>query len=72
VRHTNVEQTLDLALATTGVKQETVRHRSRLLSENGSAYISIANLAQHGIRHTFGAPYLSQIRGKIEHYHRSI
>ena len=73
--HTDVEDTLDLAIATTGVKQVAVKHRPRLLSDNGSAYISgdLADyLAQHGIQHTHGAPYHPQTQGKIERYHRSI
>jgi putative transposase len=73
--HTDVEQTLDRALAATGVKHIAVKHRPRLLSDNGSAYISgdLADyLAQQGIQHTRGAPYHPQTQGKIERYHRSI
>lgn len=73
--HSDVEQTLDLALAATGVRQVAVKHRPRLLSDNGSAYISgdLADyLAQYGIQHTRGAPYHPQTQGKIERYHRSI
>ena len=73
--HTDVEDTLDLALAATGVKQVAVQHRPRLPSDNGSAYIS-ANLAtylaEHGLQHTRGAPYHPQTQGKIERYHRSM
>lgn len=75
MNHTDVEETLDLAIAATGVKQVAVQHRPRLLSDNGSAYISgdLADyLALHGIRHTRGAPYHPQTQGKIERYHRSI
>lgn len=73
--HTDVEDTLDLAIAATGVKQVAVQHRPRLLSDNGSAYISgdLANyLERYGIPHTHGAPYHPQTQGKIERYHRSI
>ena len=73
--HTDVEDTLDLALAATGVKQVAVQHRPRLLSDNGSAYISAdlaAYLAEHGLQHTRGAPYHPQTQGKIERYHRSM
>lgn len=73
--HTDVEQTLDLALATTGVKEVAVQHRPRLLTDNGAAYISgdlAEYLTQHGIQHTRGAPYHPQTQGKIERYHRSI
>ncbi len=75
MNHSDVEQTLDMALAATGVQQVAVKHRPRLLSDNGSAYISgdLADyLAQHGIQHTRGAPYHPQTQGKIERYHRSI
>jgi transposase InsO family protein len=75
MNHSDVEQTLDLAIAATGVKQVAVKHRPRLLSDNGSAYIS-GNLADYltkqGIRHTRGAPYHPQTQGKIERYHCSI
>lgn len=75
MNHTDVEDTLDLAIAATGVKQVAVQHRPRLLSDNGSAYISgdLADyLTEQGIRHTRGAPYHPQTQGKIERYHRSI
>jgi putative transposase len=37
---TDVTETLDQALAFTGVDQVRVKHRPRLLSDNGSAYLS--------------------------------
>jgi len=73
--HTDVEDTLDLAIAATGVRQVAVQHRPRLLSDNGSAYTSgdLANYLEcYGIPHTHGAPYHPQTQGKIERYHRSI
>jgi putative transposase len=73
--HSDVEATLDLAIAATGVKQVAVKHRPRLLSDNGSAYISgelASYLQQVGMVHTRGAPYHPQTQGKIERYHRSI
>lgn len=73
--HSDVEDTLDLAIAATGVKQVAVKHRPRLLSDNGSAYISgelAEYLALQGIQHTRGAPYHPQTQGKIERYHCSI
>ena len=36
----DVENTLDLALERTGLTQIQVRHRPRLLSDNGPAYVS--------------------------------
>lgn len=73
--HTDVQDTLDLAIAATGVKQVAVKHRPRLLSDNGAAYISAelaAYLTEQGLRHVRGAPYHPQTQGKIERYHRSI
>lgn len=71
----DVEETLDLAIAATGVDQVAVRHRPRLLSDNGSAYISgelQEYLAKHGIEHTRGAPYHPMTQGKIERWHRTM
>jgi putative transposase len=71
----DVQETLDLALEKTGLKQIQVLHRPRLLSDNGSAYISnnLANyLSQAGMKHTRGAVRHPQTPGKIERYHRSI
>ncbi|MAU12365.1 MAG: hypothetical protein CL607_21255 [Anaerolineaceae bacterium] len=71
----DVEETLNLAVAKTGVQHIKVKHRPRLLSDNGSAFISeaLANyLAKHRIQHVRGAPYHPQTQGKIECYHRSM
>jgi putative transposase len=73
--HTDVQNTLDLAIATTGVQQVTVKHRPRLLSDNGPAYLSgdlAAYLQTQGIQHTRGAPYHPMTQGKIERWHRSL
>jgi putative transposase len=75
MNHEDVEQTLDLAVAATGVKQIQIEHRPRLLSDNGSAYIS-AEFAQYiskaQMRHIRGRVRHPQTQGKIERYHRSI
>jgi putative transposase len=71
----DVEETLNLAVAKTGVQHIKVKHRPRLLSDNGSAFISEAlatYLARHHIQHVRGAPYHPQTQGKIERYHRSM
>jgi transposase InsO family protein len=73
--HTDVQDTLDVALAATGVKQVAVKHRPRLLSDNGPAYLSgelAAYLQTHGIHHTRGQPYHPMTQGKIERWHRSL
>jgi len=71
----DVEETLNLAVAKTGVQHIKVKHRPRLLSDNGSAFISEAlatYLSRYKIRHVRGAPYHPQTQGKIERYHRSM
>jgi transposase InsO family protein len=71
----DVKDTLDRALAVTGVDQVRVRHRPRLLSDNGPAYVSgelREYLGDRGMAHTRGAPYQPQTQGKIERYHRTM
>lgn len=68
----DVMQTLDAALAQTGVENVRVRHRPRLLSDNGPAYVSKelrGYLSDHGMTHTRGRPYHPQTQGKIERYY---
>ena len=52
-----------------------VKHRPRLLSDNGPAYLSSElkdYLASQQMTHTRGAPYHPVPQGKIERYHRSM
>ena len=71
----DVSKTLDLALTKSGLDQVNVAHRPRLLSDNGSSYIS-ADLAQwlddRKIEHIRGAPYHPQTQGKIERWHQTM
>jgi putative transposase len=72
---TDVSDTLDDALSFTGLDQVKVRHKPRLLSDNGPSYISTelaTYLTGHGMRHTRGQPYHPQTQGKIERWHRSL
>lgn len=72
---TDVKDTLDRAIESTGVRDVHVRHRPRLLSDNGSAYISKelkSYLAEKEIAHTRGRPCHPQTQGKIERYHRTM
>lgn len=72
---TDVEQTLNLAVAKTGIAQIKVAHRPRLLSDNGPAFVSDAlrqYLHRQQIQHIRGAPYHPQTQGKIERWHRSM
>jgi len=71
----DVQELLDEAIATTGVEAVEVRHRPRLLSDNGSAFVSKAlrsYLKERGMAHTRGKPYHPQTQGKIERFHRSL
>ncbi len=71
----DVIATLDLALKASGLDQATVVHRPRLLSDNGSSYIS-ADLAKwldrQDIDHVRGAPYHPMTQGKIERWHQTL
>jgi transposase InsO family protein len=71
----DVKQTLDMAVAKTGIDKIQVRHRPRLLSDNGPCYLS-GQLKQYlenkGMKHTRGAPYHPMTQGKIERYHRTM
>ena len=71
----DVTDTLELALRVSGLEQATVAHRPRLLSDNGSSYIS-ANLASwleaKSMTHVRGAPYHPMTQGKIERWHQTL
>jgi putative transposase len=72
---TDVSDTLALALRSSGLERVRVRHRPRLLSDNGPSYLSAqlgSWLAEHGMTHTRGKPYHPMTQGKIERYHRSM
>jgi len=72
---TDVQDTLEQAIAKTGVTQVQVRHRPRLLSDNGPAFISqelATFLADKHIQHIHSQPYHPMTQGKIERYHRSL
>jgi transposase InsO family protein len=71
----DVKETLEGAIEKTGVTDVRVRHRPRLLSDNGSAYVSKelqAYLAEREIAHTRGRPYHPMTQGKVERYHRTL
>jgi len=70
-----VTQTLDDAIEFAGIRHAKVLNRPRLLSDNGSCYISKAlseYLEEEGIGHTRGKPYHPMTQGKIERFHRSL
>ena len=67
----DVTATLKLALEASGCNHANVVHKPRLLSDNGSSYIS-GDLAEwlegQGMSHVRGAPYHPQTQGKIERW----
>ncbi len=71
----DVTETLDLALSASGLDQVEVRHRPRLLSDNGSSTIA-GNLAEwledQGMTHIRGAPRHPQTQGKIKRWHQTL
>lgn len=71
----DVTETLEMALQASGLTQVNVRHRPRLLSDNGPSYVS-AELAEwlkdNDMTHTRGRPYHPMTQGKIERWHRSL
>jgi putative transposase len=71
----DVTEVLDEAIATTGVGRVEIRHRPRLLSDNGPCFVSHelqAYLAERSMRHTRGKPRHPMTQGKIERYHRTM
>ena len=71
----DVTETLDLALAASGLDQVHVVHRPRLLTDNGSSYIAgdLADwLERRGMAHIRGAPRHPQTQGKIERWHQTL
>ncbi|GLQ28816.1 transposase [Sulfitobacter pacificus] len=75
MRTEDVTDTLDLALQVSRCDQVHVLHKPRLLSDNGSSYVS-GELAEwlndKGMKHTRGAPYHPQTQGKIERWHQTL
>lgn len=71
----DVTDTLELALTASGCDQVQVQHKPRLLSDNGSSYISeeLAEwLDEQRMSHVRGAPYHPQTQGKIERWHQTL
>src|ERR1700730_9146550 len=71
----DVTATLNLALKASGLDHAKVIHRPRLLSDNGSSYIS-ADLAKwldgQDMEHVRGAPYHTMTQSQIERWHQTL
>jgi len=75
MRAEDVTDTLDMALAASGCDQAHVRHRPRLLSDNGPSYIAdeLADyIKANAMSHVRGAPFHPQTQGKIERWHQTL
>ena len=71
----DVAATLEKALVQSGLDRAELVHRPRLLSDNGSSYVSseLATwLKTRAMAHTRGKPYHPMTQGKIERWHRSM
>ena len=71
----DVKELLDMAVEKTDIAKVSVRHKPRLLSDNGPCYLSgelKKYLLSKEITHTRGAPYHPMTQGKIERFHRSM
>ncbi len=71
----DVTETLELALQASGCDQADVVQKPRLLSDNGSSYISseLADwITDNEMSHVRGAPYHPQTQGKIERWHQTL
>jgi putative transposase len=71
----DVQDTLEVALEKAGIESVRVRHRPRLLSDNGPCYLSKdlkSYLEERQMQHIRSAPYHPMTQGKIERYHRSM
>ena len=71
----DVKELLDMAIAKTKTSSVSVRHKPRLLSDNGPCYLSHElkeYLSIVDMKHTRGAPYHPMTQGKIERFHRSM
>ena len=75
MRAEDVTDTLSLALEASGCSSAKVVHKPRLLSDNGSSYIS-GDLARwleaQGMDHVRGMPHHPQTQGKIERWHQTL
>lgn len=71
----DVQRVVDQAIETAGVAHVTIVHRPRLLTDNGSCFVSREFgefLKARGLAHVRTKPFHPMTQGKIERYHRSM
>src|SRR3546814_13973284 len=74
MRAEDVTDTLDMALAASGCDKAHVRHRPRLLSDNGPSYIpdELADyIKANAMSHVRSAPFHPPPQGKNERWHQT-
>ena len=72
---TDIMETLNMARAQAGIDRVRVHYKPRLLSDNGTCYLSRdlkAYMEERDMTHTRCARYHPKTQGKTEWYHRSI
>lgn len=60
MKASDVKETIDLAIKATGIERIAIRHRPRILTDNGSCYIAgelREYLENQGMAHTRGKPF---------------
>src|SRR3954451_1055896 len=75
MRADDVTDTLQMALTASGCCSARVVHKPRLLSDNGSSYVSgdlAKGLEDASMNHVRGAPCHPQTQGKIERWHQTL
>ena len=75
MRAEDVTNTLDMAQEASGCASASVKHRPRLLSDNGPSYIAeeLADYIEaNSMSHVRGAPFHPQTQGKIERWHQTL
>ena len=75
MRAEDVTETLDMALEASGCASASIKHRPRLLSDNGPSYIAeeLADyIKTNDMSHVRGAPFHPQTQGKIERWHQTL
>ena len=75
MRAEDVTDTLDMALEASGCASASVKHRPRLLSDNGPSYIAeelTDYIKANRMSHVRGAPFHPQTQGKIERWHQTL
>lgn len=75
MKASDVTDTLTMALQSAGLDRVKVKHKPRLLSDNGASYIAgdlAKYLSDQDMEHVRGAPMHPQTQGKIERWHQTL